>query len=95
MKKITSSQNPVNAPTNFQELPPKVIIKDGDGLFITWHGSGMPSKIICHACGNSQGNKVIYYNRGLSYPNGNSWEDQEIHCNSCRQFTLINEFTEG
>jgi hypothetical protein len=95
LKKISHSAEPRKAPADFRQLDPRVVTSDGDGLWITWHGSGEPSSEACDACGNTEGNIQIYENSGVSYPNGNSWDDREILCGSCGQFTLVLEFEEG
>lgn len=95
MKKSATSLLPQKAPEDFRKLPEKVITSDGEGLWITWHGSGEMTDIPCAACGNIGSNKLIYYNWGVSYPNGNKWEDQEIHCGKCGIFSLYNEFIQG
>ena len=94
MKKVSISSRPQKAPENFMELEPRVIISEGD-LWLTWHGSGIPTEIACGECENTENNLIIYQNRGHSYPNGNSWEDEELVCGHCGKFTLINRFTEG
>lgn len=95
MRTIETSTEPQKAPANFRELPAKTVTSDGDGLFETWHGSGVASDEACSACDNSEGNLKIYGNWGVSYPNGNSWDDREIVCGRCGAFTLIMDFTEG
>lgn len=95
MKNVSTSAEPRRAPGNFRQLPAKVVTSDGDGLWQTWHGSGVPSGQPCAGCGNADGNRKVYHNWGHSYPNGNSWDDQEILCGACGCFTLVNEFTEG
>ncbi|MCB9755482.1 MAG: hypothetical protein H6713_36585 [Myxococcales bacterium] len=92
---ITVSDAPRWAPANFRELPAKVIIKDGDGLWETWHGSGVRCGHACGGCGATEGLLQIYGNWGHSYPNGNSWEDAEVLCPACGAFTVISDFTEG
>ncbi|MCB9706377.1 MAG: hypothetical protein H6711_31315 [Myxococcales bacterium] len=86
---------PLRAPANFRELPPRVVLRDGDGLFETWHGSGVPRDEPCDFCHNREGNLAIFGNWGYSYPNGNSWDDVEIVCGACQRFTYICDFTEG
>ena len=95
MKTIKLSSSPMRAPDNFRELAPRVVIKDGDGLWETSHGSGVPCSIPCDACGNTERNLLIYDNWGHSYPNGNSWSDREILCGACGMFALLSKFTEG
>lgn len=95
MTKISTSDAPRNAPKNFRELPAKVVTSDGEGLWETWHGSGVASSIPCGACENQAGNLQIYGNWGHSYPNGNSWRDSETLCGACGTFTVSNSFTEG
>ena len=95
MLTISTSPTPQKAPTDFADLAEKVITSDGDGLWETSHGSGEVSAEPCHACGNAEGNRKIYANWGYSYPNGNSWDDREILCGACGQFTLVLEFQEG
>ena len=92
---MSHTGQPQRAPESFRELPAKVVTKDGDGLFETWHGSGLPCDDACDACGNTEGNRKIYANWGHSYPNGNSWDDREVLCGACGRFTLVLEFTEG
>lgn len=92
---VRVSPESIQAPSNYQELEKKVVTSDGDGLWETWHGSGISTNIACGFCGNSEGNKQIYGNWGCSYPNGNSWDDSEIECAQCQKFTLICEFQEG
>jgi len=89
------SDAPHHAPANFRELPAKVVTKDGDGLFGASHGSGVPTSAVCVACGNTEGNLQIYSNWGYSYPNGDSWDDEEIVCGACGKFSSHYEFTEG
>jgi len=95
MKTANVSDAPRKAPENFRELEPRVVTSDGDGLWETWHGSGVATEVPCEACGNTQGNLRIYGNSGTSYPNGNSWDDSEILCGACGKFSLIMYFTEG
>jgi hypothetical protein len=95
MKTVSTSPTPTNAPADFRTLPAKVVVKDGDGLFETWHGSGVATELACAACGNEAGNLQIYGNWGFSYPNGHSWDDREIVCGVCGQFTLELRFEEG
>ena len=95
MKTITTSSTPKNAPENFRCLPTRVVTSDGEGLFETWHGSGVASELSCGACENQAGNLQIYGNWGFSYPNGNSWDDKEIVCGRCGEFTLVLTFVEG
>lgn len=92
---ITTSEEPRHAPADFRQLPPRVVTKDGEGLFETWHGSGRPCEDACGGCGNTTGNLKIYSNWGHSYPNGNCWDDREVLCGACGLYTVINEFTEG
>jgi hypothetical protein len=95
MQTISTSDRPQKAPANFRTLPAEQILSDGDGLFQTWQGSGIPTGEACNACGNTEGNLKIYGNWGYSYPNGNSWDDSEIVCGKCGRFTLILNFQEG
>ena len=95
MKTVRTSSEPTGAPKDFRSLPAKVVIRDGDGLFERWHGSGIPCAVACAACGNVEGNLQIYGNWGVSYPNGNSWDDCELVCGACGVFTMVNEFQEG
>ena len=67
----------------------------GDGLWETWHGSGVRCGHACGGCGATEGLLQIYGNWGHSYPNGNSWEDAEVLCPACGAFTVISDFTEG
>ncbi len=92
---ISVADAPRWAPANFRELPARVVIKDGEGLFETWHGSGVATALACGACENVAGNLKIYNNWGFSYPNGHSWDDVELVCGACGKFTVINEFQEG
>ena len=89
------NDQPQNAPENFHELEPKVVTSDGDGLWETWHGSGIETDLACGDCGNTEGNRQIYGNWGHSYPNGNSWNDKEILCGKCQKFTSYHKFSEG
>jgi len=89
------SDTPQAAPADFRQLPPRVVTKDGDGLFGQWHGSGEPTSAPCGACDNTEGNLQVFGNWGFSYPNGNSWDDAEIVCGKCGKFTYTCEFTEG
>ena len=66
-----------------------------DGLCVNWTGSGIATKRACKCCGNEAGNLQIYENSGLSYPNGNSWDDSEIVCGACKHFTYETRFQEG
>ena len=89
------SETPQKAPANFRDLPTKVVTSDGEGLWEVWHGSGYATTSACAACGNVSGNRKIYGNTGTSYPNGNSWDDEELVCGACGRFTLIFNFREG
>lgn len=89
------NEAPVDAPANFAELEPKVVLSDGDGLWERWHGSGLPTDLPCGGCENVASNRQIYGNWGHSYPNGNSWDDSEIVCGACGRFTRRQRFTEG
>jgi len=95
MRQSKVTQEPQSAPKNYRELPPKMVTSDGDGLWETWHGSGVPSTEACGACGNTEGNRQIYGNSGSSYPNGTQWDDAEIVCARCGRYTLVNVFIEG
>ena len=90
-----TSSTPIHAPENFRELEPQVVTSDGDGLWLTWHGSGKPTDVPCGACGNTEGNLQIYGNSGTSYPNGNSWDDKEVVCGACGMFSATYWFREG
>ncbi|TNE88498.1 MAG: hypothetical protein EP330_14085 [Deltaproteobacteria bacterium] len=95
MRTVKLSSHPTHAPADFRSLADRVVTRDGDGLFETWHGSGRPSAEPCGHCENVAGNLQIYGNWGFSYPNGNSWDDAELLCGACQRFTVIYEFTEG
>ncbi len=95
MKTVRTSSEPSCAPANFRALDTKVVTRDGDGLFESWHGSGVPDSTPCANCENTEGNLQIYGNWGFSYPNGNSWDDREVLCGACGQFTVVMVFTEG
>ena len=95
MKTVKTSTTPQKAAQDFRSLPAKVVTSDGDGLWETWHGSGVPSELACASCDNTVGNLQIYGNWGHSYPNGNSWNDEEIVCSRCGVFTLVLVFQEG
>ena len=73
----------------------RVITKDGEGLWETWHGSGLPTDKACGACANREGNLTVYGNWGHSYPNGNSWDDWELLCGACGQYTYVCTSREG
>jgi len=89
------SETPHRAPADHAELPAKVVTSDGEGLWETWHGSGVPDREPCGACGNTQGNLRVFGNWGHSYPNGNSWDDWELRCGACGKYTYVCTFEEG
>ena len=95
MREVHVSDRPQKAPENHRELPARVVVSDGDGLWETWHGSGVPTGEPCGACGNTLGNLQLYGNAGTSYPNGNRWDDSELVCGRCGRYTLVNVFIEG
>lgn len=95
MRETFVSDEPQKAPKGYRALPAKVVVSDGEGLWETWQGSGLPTSAPCLACGNTENNLQIYGNVGTSYPNGNQWNDSEIVCGRCGRYTLVNEFAEG
>lgn len=86
---------PQQAPADHRALPAKVVTKDGEGLWETWHGAGVPTPKPCAACANTEGNLQVYGNWGHSYPNGNSWDDWELLCAACGNYTYVCTFQEG
>lgn len=89
------SDTPRHAPADHASLPSRVVTSDGNGLWQTWHGSGQPTTTPCAACGNVEENTQVYGNWGHSYPNGNSWDDEELRCGACARYTAVYRFTEG
>ena len=95
---LTIGTKPIKAAADWKSRPNAGPTPKGqydDGLCVNWTGSGIATKRACKCCGNEAGNLQIYENSGLSYPNGNSWDDSEIVCGACKHFTYETRFQEG
>ena len=95
VRTVRTSKTPIKAPANFQSLAPRGSDPDDDPLCTKWAGSGIASDLKCEQCGNQQKNRQIFCNAGLSYPNGNSWNDWEVVCGACGVFSYVCTFSEG
>lgn len=92
---VTTSPGPRWAPVDHAALPPRVVVSDGGGLWLTWYGSGERTAEPCAACGNTIDNLLVYHNEGTSYPNGNAWDERELRCGACGAYTCVAEHREG
>ena len=94
LRHVRTSLAPQKAPLDYESLPPRGSDPAPD-LTVSWAGSGVATSRKCEQCDNAQGNTQVFENSGLSYPNGNEWDDWELRCGKCGVFSYVCTFCEG